>query len=104
MQILDFNDLPTIGGKNVDISFEYSSELIFVHLVEVRGLTRETLKELIFLRDEWTKFLRTVGYPSVFGIVPENNTIALKLADRFGFVEHSLKDGHVIVRLDLGEV
>lgn len=103
MQIHGFNQLPVIGGKNVDISFEYSGELIFVHLPEVRRMTKSTIEEIMFLIEEWSPFLRLAGYPAVFGLVPQENKRVLKLADRLGFVIHGHKDNHIIVRLDLGE-
>ena len=104
MQIQGFKQLPVIRGNDVDIYFEYSDELIFVHLPEVRSLTRRSLDELYFLISEWGPFLKSVGYPAVFGIVPYNKKSTLKLADRLGFVKHAIKDSHVIVRLDLGEI
>lgn len=103
MQIHDFNQLPVIGGKDVDFSFEYSGELIFVHLPEVRRMTKSTLQEIMLLIEEWGPFLRMAGYPAVFGLIPKENKRILKLADRLGFVIHGYKNDHIVIRLDLGE-
>jgi len=103
VQIQGFNRLPTIGGKDVDITFDYSDELIFVHLPEVRRMSREAISELAFLIEEWSPFLKMSGYPAVFGLIPDEKKTVLKLVDRLGFVVHGYKDNHTIVRLDLGE-
>ena len=88
----------------MDIAFEYSDELIFIHLPEVRGLSKSAIEEIFFLIEEWGPFLNSVGYPAIFGLVPDEEKTVLKLAYRIGFVKHGRKDNHTIVRLDLGEL
>lgn len=105
MQTQDFKNTPVIGGKDIDFFLEYSNELVFVHAPELRALNKTSIDEMRFLIEEWGDFLKTQGYPAVFGIIPQTHKTILRLVlKHLGFKVHAKVAGRTIVRLDLGDL
>ena len=85
MSTKDFKFFRGIKGDGFEVSLEYNSELVFLHLDSVDKMNTKTFRELKRFLDQSYELFTTVGYKALFTNVPLDRQDIIRLDKMLGF-------------------